>query len=653
MINFKERRAILLIAIGFTFSVFILRLFYLQVISSDFATKAERNVVKRKVLTPSRGILYDRNNKIYVTNTPSFDLLVIPDELYIPDTAIFERYLNIDRETFLRRIEKIRTDKNYNPRRPVPFEKYIDSHTFYAIQEQLWKCKGIYFEKRFTRDYLHATGANHLGYISEVNKDDINKSFSYYQQGDLIGTSGLERYYEDLLRGRKGVKMVMEDVHGREVGNFAEGMYDTLPLKGHDIVISIDTKLQEFGEQLMKNKKGSIVCIEPSSGEILAFINAPTYDPRLLAGTELAKNWKTLVRDTLKPLFNRPLMAQYPPGSIFKVMNALIALQEGTLTEQHWYGCTQGFTRNKNRPACHPHPTPLSIDGAIIHSCNAFFAASYVDYLHSHRFDSLSQAYNLWRKYMNEFGVGVPIKVDLPGEKKGLIPTKELYDKWYGKNRWNGMTIVSNSIGQGEVEMTPLQMANVVCAIANRGYYVQPHFFKQIYNYPNHPSAPKFKTHHINIENRYFELVADAMEKVVTSGTGYLANLDSISVCGKTGTAQNPHGPDHSVFFAFAPKHNPKIAVAVIVENATWGGVWAAPIAALMIEQYIRGKIRPQYQEQLKRILEKDFINTPTYFPVIPVPENTPNTPTTPPQAPMVPTALPVSNTPKPDNSGR
>lgn len=596
---------------GAAFFVLGARLFYLQVISDDFSMRAQKNVVKRKILQPSRGIIYDRNGEMFVTNTPSFDMVIVPGELRMPDTSVFVHYLGVSQDVFHKRLVSA---QQYSTLKPSIVEKYISFNKFYGLQEHMWKYEGITFEKRFTRDYTIPVGANFLGYISEVNKKDIDKSSGYYQQGDLIGTSGLERHYEAELRGRKGVKMVLEDVYGREMGVFAEGQYDTLPEKGNDLVVSIDGELQRFAEELMVNKKGAIVAIEPSSGEILTFVSAPVFDPNLLTGTELTRNWRTLARDTLKPLFNRALMARYPPGSIFKVLNALIALQEGTITPNTYYGCAGGFARNKGRPACHGHPSPLNVMGAVQHSCNAYFAGLYVDYLHSSRFDSLTQAYNRWRNYMNLFGVGVKTGVDVPDEKAGLIPSTDFYDRWYGKKRWRGMTIVSNSIGQGEVLMTPLQMANVVCAFANKGWYVRPHFYKGLKGKP-HAETPKFDTVRIPIDTAYFNIVNEAMFRVVEAGTGYMAKLPDITMCGKTGTAQNPHGKDHSVFFAFAPKDNPKIAVAVIVENATWGGIWAAPIASLVIEKYLTRKVADEARRQ--RILEADFIHQKSAFPLL------------------------------------
>ncbi|MCZ2357362.1 MAG: penicillin-binding protein 2 [Bacteroidia bacterium] len=605
MQDLKERQFVFMGIIAFVFFIYILRLGYLQLLSPDYARDAERNVVKRIVLEPSRGIIYDRKHRVYVTNTPIYDLMIVPKELFIPDTSIFERYLHLSRETIRKRIEYA---KAYSMLKPSLLEKQISADLYAPLQEHLWQCRGVYTVLRNARNYLYPVGANYLGYISEVSKRDIELFENYYTQGDLIGTSGLERYYEKYLRGKKGVRKVFMDVFGRQVGTFENGKHDTIPEKGEDIVVGIDIDLQVAGEKLMQNKRGSIVAIEPETGEILAFVSAPSYDPNLLTGYEVVNNFRKLNTDTLKPLFDRPLMARYPPGSIFKIINALIALQEGTLSPNSVYPCGGGFYRNGGRPKCHLHPSPLDLNGAIQHSCNAYFAATYVDFLNSNKFRSFNQAYDVWYKYSKYFGVGQKLNVDIPGESFGRLPSRKFYDKWYKANRWRAMTIVSNSIGQGEVEMTPLQMANCVAAIANKGWYIQPHFFKSFYvsSTPSNDSI-QFKRIDLPIDSTYFSVVFDAMEQVVLAGTGYLARVDSISICGKTGTAQNPHGDDHSVFVAFAPKDKPKIAIAVIIENATWGGAWAAPIAGLMIEQYLKGKITNQ--ALFERMEQANFID--------------------------------------------
>jgi penicillin-binding protein 2 len=608
MNDLKIRGNIFLGIILAVLGIFIVRLFFLQVVSSDFSANASKNLIKKIVLQPARGIIYDRKNSIYVTNTPIFDLMVVPEELKFPDsvafTEVFETTLQMPSEKVWSTIEAA---KKYNRKKPSLLEKQIDAYRFTTLQEKLWEFEGINTIVRNTREYKFAAGGNFLGYISEVSKNDIEKN-EYYAQGDLIGKIGIERYYEDLLGGRKGIKSVMVDVHGREVGIFEDGKHDEKPIKGNDIQISIDAELQAFAEELMLNKIGSIVAIEPASGEILAFVSAPSYDPNLLSGGILPINYKKLKQDSTLPLFNRPLMAMYPPGSVFKLLNALVALEEGIVNPGTTYGCAMGFLRNGGRPACHSHPSPTNVSGAIQFSCNAYFASIYIDMLNNSKYKDVYEGYETWRRYMTLFGAGRKTGIDVPNEKPGMLPRKSYYDKIYGTNRWKAMTTVSNSIGQGEVLMTPLQMANTVAAIANRGYYVEPHFLKRIYdaNMEERTRYLNFDTIKIPIRRENFEIVVDAMEQVVLAGTGRGAWLPGISVCGKTGTAQNPHGEDHSVFIAFAPKENPKIAIAVIVENSGFGGTWAAPISSLVIEKYLTRKISDD--ARLQRILEADFI---------------------------------------------
>lgn len=613
MNDLKVRGRIFLGIISIVLSIFIVRLFFLQVVSSDFSASASKNLIKKIVLQPARGIVYDRKNRIYVTNTPIFDLMVVPEELKTGDSTefegIFKQTLNMEPEVLWNNIYAAR---KYNKKKPSVLEKQIDALRFTTLQEQLWAYEGLHTIVRNTRDYKYHGGANFLGYIAEVSRNDINNN-DYYSQGDLMGKTGIERHYEELLRGTKGIKSVMVDVHGREVGTFDEGRHDLRPQKGNDVQISIDAELQVFSEELMKNKVGSIVAIEPSSGEILTFVSSPSYDPNMLAGGILPLNYKRLLQDSLKPLFNRPLMAMYPPGSVFKLVNALVALEEGIIAPGTTYGCAMGFLRNGGRPGCHSHASPTNVSTAIQFSCNAFFASIYIDMLNSNQYKNVYEGYETWRKYMSMFGAGRKIGIDIPNEKPGMLPRKSYYDKIYGNNRWKAMTTVSNSIGQGEVLMTPLQMANIVAAIANRGYYIEPHFLKKIHdvNADERRKYLTFDTISIPIKREYFDIVVDAMENVVIAGTARLAQTQDISVCGKTGTAQNPHGEDHSVFIAFAPKENPKIAIAVIVENSGFGGTWAAPISSLVIEHYLKGKITDQ--AKLDRILAADFVHNGPY----------------------------------------
>ena len=590
--------------IGLVFLLFIVRLFSIQVLSEEYARKADSIVIKTKPVIPPRGNIYNRLGEIYVSNRPMFNLLITPKELVIPDTAILVEYLGISKEEIAHRISEAQAA----PHKESVLARYIEPETYGKLQEELWNFKGISFSASSKRFYQTPVGANILGYISEVSPKEINMSDGFYKSGDLIGKSGIERSHDTTLRGEQGFKKVERNVHLREVGSYADGKYDTKPVKGKDIMLGIDTELQRFGEELMQNKKGSIVAIEPSTGEILAFVSAPAYDPNILTGKELRKNWRNLRNDTLNPLYNRPLMARYPPGSIFKLPVALAALNEGVIQPETYYSCGGGFKRNKGKPGCRFH-TVLNLENAIKVSCNSYFAATYVDFLHHDKYkNGFYEGYQTWYDYMKRMGIGRKLNVDIPYEVSGLLPNTQRYDKWYGKNRWMATTVISNSIGQGEILMTPLQMANLASLISNRGRYISPHFVRaerasketDWYRIP-------YDTVYTEIETRHYEVVIDAMEKVVANGTGGRARLDGIAVCGKTGTVENPHGKDHAVFLGFAPKDRPRIAIAVIIENAGGGGTWAAPTAGLMMEQYLRGEIVSKKWEYL-RVKNTNFI---------------------------------------------
>ncbi len=591
-------------------AIFIGRLFFIQVLTNDFAGKANRNVFKYKVTTPPRGNIYNRYSEIYVSSSPIFDMLITPRELRIADTTALYQYLDLSPDEVRRGIQKA---AQYSSFKESIFARNIEPRVYGPLQEQLWNSGGISFQGMNKRYYQYPVGANILGYISEVDSSEIKaaalEGVRYYI-GDLIGKSGLERSYEDLLRGQQGVKVVMKDVYNREVGSYANGAKDRPAVKGTDLMLGLDTELQAFGEALMANKKGSIVAIEPRTGEILAFVSAPTYDPNELTGRELRKNWRRLRSDTLNPLFNRPLMAAYPPGSIFKLAMALAALDEGTITPDTHYACGGGFSRNRGKPGCRMHPHPLSLSGAIKYSCNSYFSATYMDLLHSNKYDSIYQAFNAWHKHMADLGVGQLLHVDLPYEQSGLLPSTAMYDnpkRYYGHNRWSATTIISNAIGQGEILMTPLQMAHMVAIIANRGTYYQPHFVRAAWNLETSEwVALSYEQKYTEIARHHYEVVIDAMEQVVATGTARRAFIEDIVVCGKTGTVQNPHGEDHAVFVGFAPKENPQIAIAVILENAGGGGSWAAPAASLMIEKYISRKIVYK-QFEYQRILNATF----------------------------------------------
>ncbi|MEM6262646.1 MAG: penicillin-binding transpeptidase domain-containing protein, partial [Bacteroidota bacterium] len=578
------RGKIVVWVIGAVFFVLILRLFSIQVLDPSYRGRASRNVIKTKTVVPPRGTIYNRYGKVYVSNSPIFDLTITPRDLNIPDTSLLLNNLEMEKAELEKGIAKA---KIFSDVKESILARYIDPEEQSALSEQLWGFGGIDFHVSNKRAYAYPVGANFLGYISEVNKRDINSSDGYYQMRDMMGKSGIERKYEEDLRGEKGQKVILKDVYNREVGSYGNGRLDETAITGTDLMLGIDTDLQAFGEELMQNKRGSIVAIEPNSGEILAFVSSPSYNPGQLTGAELGRNWNKLQEDTLNPLFNRPLMAEYPPGSIYKVAMALAALNEGIITPHSYYGCGGGFKRNRGKPGCRFHITPLALKDGIKYSCNSFFAATYMDFLHSRKFENIYEAFNTWRKYMVEMGLGRKLGVDIPYEEDGLIPKHNFYDRIYGENRWVATTIISNAIGQGEILMTPLQMANMAALIANQGFYVTPHFVKARKkagkNQKNVWEKISYDKNTTSIDKKHFQTVADAMEQVVATGTARRAFIEDIVVCGKTGTVENPHGEDHATFICFAPKENPKIAVAVIIENSGGGGGrWAAPTASLM-----------------------------------------------------------------------
>jgi penicillin-binding protein 2 len=565
--------------------VYIIRLAFLQLFDDSYLRSAQDNVLQEQTIYPARGLIYDRNGELLVYNDAIYDLMVTPDQVKNLDTAEFCRVLGITPEGFIQRFEKMKRSKGYAPYREQLFEKQLSIQTYAAFQEKMFDFLGFTTIVRTDRKYKFSDAAHVMGYIGEVTDRDIEKSGDYYRMGDFIGISGVEKSYEEILRGQKGVSYVLVDSKNRTQGRYKDGLFDTAAVAGQNIELSLDHTLQALGEQLLQNKIGSVVAIEPATGEILALVASPTYDPNLFVGRERGNNYMKLLRDPSKPLFNRPLAAPYPPGSIFKVLMALTGQQEHVLTPSTSYACHHGYMF----VGCHPHSSPLQLRGAIAVSCNAYFCQVYRSVVNNPRYPKAEMAYKNFHKHMASFGLGKKLGVDLFGEGGGLLPTSEYYDKIYGRYRWQATTTISLGIGQGELGITPLQMANATAAVANRGYWVTPHVVKTIDGKPN-PNPEYQNKHWTTIDTSYFPIVIEGMHDVVMAGTARIAQIPGIEICGKTGTAQNPHGKDHSVFFAFAPKNNPKIAIAVIVENAGFGATWAAPIASLMMEQYLTGK---------------------------------------------------------------
>jgi penicillin-binding protein 2 len=598
--NFTKRKYVIISVFLVIGLVYIARLFYVQVYEDKYILSAQNNVIRKQVVYPSRGLIYDRKGNVLVANDVVYDLMVVPNQLEAMDTIRFCNLLSISKEDFFRYYNKAR---KYSPYKASLFMGQMPKEEFAYIQEILYDFPGFYVQKRTLRRYPFPVAALNLGDVGEVSRRDLDRD-SYYKLGDYIGKSGLEKHYEKEMRGSKGAEYVMVDVFNRVKGSYKEGYFDTLAVQGKNLYTGLDLELQKYGETLMQNKIGSIVAIEPSSGEILSLISSPSFDPAMLVGRKRGENFNKLVKDSLKPLYNRALMAAYPPGSAFKLVNALVGLQENAITPKTKFSCNGPLSVPIK--CTHNHITPLSLVDGIQQSCNPFFWETLKSILNNPKYKNTRDAYVGWYTIVKSFGLGEKFNSDLMYESKGNIPSAEYYDKLY-RGHWNALTVRSLAIGQGEILITPIQLANMTATIANRGFYYSPHLVKAIDKPDNLTQSAKTKNT-VLVDNHHFEKVIEGMEKVAQiEGTAWRAALDSIPVCGKTGTVQNPHGKDHSVFIAFAPKENPKIAIAVVVENAgDYGGTWAAPIASLMMEKYFYGEIKRKKKE--KRILEADLI---------------------------------------------
>ena len=574
-------------------SLLVIRIFYLQVVDDTLKLKSENNAIKKKYEYPERGYIYDRKGKLLVANQASYDIMVIPRELKKTDTLEFCQLLNITKEEFIKKIEKA---KIYSPRLPSVFLSQLNKSEFAAFQEKIRKYEGFYFQKRSLRDYDVGFGANIFGSITQVNEKIVDKN-PYYNSGDLIGKQGVEESYEELLRGVKGVKYVQKDKYNREIGSYKDGKYDTIAVQGEDINLSIDAELQKYGEELMINKRGGIVAIEPSSGEILALVTAPSYDPGILVGRQRSKNYTQLYHDSIaKPLYDRALLAEYAPGSPFKILTGLVALQEGVIDENSTVMCNHGFSYARGRfMRCHCSGGALQLHRAIYQSCNSYFATAFMRNIN--KYAKPAQGVDIWSNHLKSFGLGQFMGYDLPTGKRGKIPDSKTYKRMYPNGGWRSTAIVSNAIGQGEVVMTPIQLANMMATVANEGFYYTPHIIKKI---EEHQIDKKFTTKHVTtVDKKYFKPIISGLFDVYNSGTARALRVEGIDICGKTGTAENfakiggvkVKLEDHSIFVAFAPKDNPKIAIAVMVENGGYGATIAGPIASLMIEKYLRQKI--------------------------------------------------------------
>lgn len=592
--------------------LFLIQLISLQIFNQDYSELSLNNALEKRPIYPTRGLIYDRNGTLLVANQPVYDLMVIPESTLSFDTLELISFLEISKEELINSLQKA---KRFSSKRSSVVSRQISKEKQALFKEKIWKYSGFYFQKKTIRDYSLPIASNILGYTSEINPTEL-KNKTDYDLGEMIGRHGIEKAYEDVLRGKKGFQFFQKDRFNRIIGSYEEGSFDTAPEAPNNLTLTIDAELQSYGASLMQNKRGGIVAIEPSSGEVLALVTAPSYDPNLLLGSGRSENFRALVYDTVsKPLFDRGLQAEYSPGSPFKTLNALIALQENVISPYTQFSCNQGHFYAKGAfMKCHcPIGTSNNLLRGIYNSCNSFFAKTYKRIIEKD--STAADGLDRWRTHLEKFGLGNYLGYDLPIGKRGFIPSSSYYDRWYSKGRWGPTTIISNAIGQGEVLTTPIQMANFTAAIANRGYYVKPHF-----------TIPKDQTvkdslytkNYTLIEPRHFETVIEGMHKVVERGTARVAKIPGIEVCGKTGTAENfirlngekTQLTDHSIFVAFAPKENPKIALAVFVENGYWGGRWAAPIASLMIEKYLKGEVKRTWLENrmLNGSLQSEYL---------------------------------------------
>lgn len=580
--------------------VFVGRLISLQLLNSSYKLLSDGNAVIENSIYPERGYIYDRNQKLLVSNQPVYDLMAIPENITLFDTLELSKILGVSK-TELKK--QIKTAKTFSVKLPSIIVGKISKEHNAVIQEKIWKYQGFFLQKNSVRNYPVPIASNLLGYVSEVNKNDMKRD-NYYRLGELIGRQGIEEYYESFLRGRKGKKFFQKDRFNRIIGSYEEGKYDVPKEGAQNLILTIDSELQQYGEELLKNKRGGIVAIEPRTGEVLSLVSAPSYDPSILVGRKRSKNYRKLALDTLaKPLFDRGLQAQYAPGSPFKTINALVALQEGVIDDKTAYLCQKGHYYARGMfMECHCRPgTKNNLLSGIYRSCNTYFANTYRRII-DRAGENVGEGMNIWNSHLKSFGLGNYLGYDLPVGKKGFIPDADYYNYWYKKGGWKSATVVSNAIGQGELLTTPIQMANFTAAIANRGYYIQPHFLKSVNNGVLDKVYEKKTT---SIDSIHFEKVIEGMFQVVERGTAKVAKIRGVEVCGKTGTVENfmkidgvkTQMTDHSIFIAFAPKDDPKIALAVYVENGYWGARWAAPIASLMIEKYLNGSVKRKWLE--------------------------------------------------------
>ncbi|MDR3338617.1 MAG: penicillin-binding protein 2 [Candidatus Symbiothrix sp.] len=602
-INFDlaNRKKYILYFVCLIILIYIIQLFKLQVLDTNYKQWADSNAFLNKKLYPSRGVMYDRNGKLLVYNQPAYDIMVVMRETGKIDTFTFCKAVNISIEDFRKKLADVKNRKlnpGYSSYTPQTFLTQLGTKEYGILQESIYKFPGFYIQKRTVREYNYKNAAHVLGYIAEVDKQNLAEE-DYYIRGDNIGKTGVEKYYESYLRGTKGIEILLRDAHGRIKGKYEEGIHDQDPVPGKDLTLSIDIDLQAYGEALMSNKLGSIIMIEPATGEVLCMVSSPAYNPAILVGRQFGDNYTSLLRDPHTPLINRALNGTYPPGSTFKPAQSLVFLQENIIQPSTAYSCYGGFPLGGGHPRCHAHGSPLSLIPAIGNSCNAYFCWGLKAMLENKKYGSIQNAIDKWRDLMVAQGYGYSLGIDLPSEKRGMIPNSQYYNKIY--RRWNPFTIISISIGQGEIEATPLQICNFAATVANKGFFYTPHVVKKIKD--NFLDSLYTTQRYTGIQSEHYQSVDEGMRMAVTAGTCRRANIPDIAVCGKTGTAQNK-GKDHSIFMAYAPKENPQVAVAVLVENGGYGATYAVPIGRLMIEKYIKGEI-----SESSKWMESDMIN--------------------------------------------
>ena len=606
--NFSNRKYVVGAVAVIVTVVYIVRLFSLQILSDEYKKNADSNAFRKEIQYPSRGLILDRKGQLMVFNEPSYNIMVVMQEQLGVDTADFCRTIGITEEEYVKKMQEIKARRNYSRYTPQLFLGQIPAEEFSVFREKLFRFKGFSIEKRSTRRYASALAAHILGDVGEVSEHDIEED-DYYQSGDYIGKLGVERSYEKQLRGEKGVRIMLRDVRGRTQGHYKDGKYDKDAKPGKNLTLSIDMELQALAERLLKGKLGAIVAIEPSTGEILCMASGPTYDPNSLIGRDRGKYHKILKNDKKSPMLNRAVMGTYPPGSTFKITQALIGLQEGIITPGTTFPCSRGFNYKGLHVGCHGHSSPIALVPAIATSCNSYFCWNlYRMFGATEKYGSVQGGMTRWKDHLVRMGYGYTLGVDLPGEARGMIPNAEFYDKHIG-HAWNGLTVVSISIGQGEVTATPLQIANLAATVANRGHYFIPHIVRAVQD--GQIDTIYRRPHYTMVDQKWYQYAVDGMRAAVTSGTCRGANLPGLDVCGKTGTAQN-RGHDHSAFMGFAPMNNPRIAVAVYIENGGFGATFGVPIGALIMEKYLNGELSPASEAKAASMQERS-ISYPYY----------------------------------------